>query len=113
MNIALIAHDQKKQDMVTFTIEAKEILKDHKLYATGTTGKRITEAANLDVTRFLSGPLGGDQQIGSLVASNDIDLVIFFRDPLMAQPMNRIFQPCCVYVMYITCLLPRIQSVPE
>ncbi|MFC5714246.1 methylglyoxal synthase [Thalassorhabdus alkalitolerans] len=86
MNIALIAHDQKKQDMVTFTIEAKEILKDHKLYATGTTGKRITEAANLDVTRFLSGPLGGDQQIGSLVASNDIDLVIFFRDPLMAQP---------------------------
>ncbi|MFD2045846.1 methylglyoxal synthase [Ornithinibacillus salinisoli] len=86
MKIALIAHDKKKQDMIQFSIAYKGILKNHELYATGTTGKRITEATELPIHRFQSGPLGGDQQIGAMIASNEMDIVIFFRDPLTAQP---------------------------
>lgn len=86
MNIALIAHDKKKDDIVNLSIAYTETLRSHKLFATGTTGKLIMEATGLDIIRFKSGPLGGDQQIGAMVADNDIDLVIFFRDPLTAQP---------------------------
>lgn len=87
MNIALIAHDRKKDEMVNFTVAFEHVFGDgNKLYATGTTGQRIMEQTNLKVERFMSGPLGGDQQIGALVAQNDMDLVIFLRDPLMAQP---------------------------
>jgi len=86
MNIALIAHDQKKEQMIQFCIAYEALLKEHKLYATGTTGKRIMENTTLQIERFMSGPLGGDQQIGALVATNSMDLVIFFRDPLTAQP---------------------------
>lgn len=86
MNIALIAHDQKKEQMVQFAIAYERLLKPHNLYATGTTGKRILEATSLKVHRFLSGPLGGDQQIGALVAENRVDMIIFLRDPLTAQP---------------------------
>jgi methylglyoxal synthase len=86
MNIALIAHDKKKDDMVNFCIAYQNELSKHHLCATGTTGKLIQEATDLPVHRFLSGPLGGDQQIGSRVAYNEIDLVIFLRDPLTAQP---------------------------
>jgi methylglyoxal synthase len=86
MKIALIAHDKKKNDMVNFTQAYKASLKKHELFATGTTGLRITENTGLSVQRFKSGPLGGDQQIGALVAENEIDLIIFFRDPLTAQP---------------------------
>ncbi len=86
MNVALIAHDKKKDNIVQFTMAYRHILKDHKLYATGTTGSRIQEATGLDIQRFKSGPLGGDQQIGSLVAQNQIDMIIFLRDPLTAQP---------------------------
>lgn len=86
MNIALIAHDQKKEQMIQFCIAYEALLKEHKLYATGTTGKRIMENTKLQIERFMSGPLGGDQQIGALVATNSMDLVIFFRDPLTAQP---------------------------
>lgn len=86
MNIALIAHDKKKSDMVNLTVAYRHILEGHKLYATGTTGQMIIEATSLAVHRFRSGPLGGDQQIGALVAANEIDLVIFLRDPLTAQP---------------------------
>lgn len=86
MNIALIAHDRKKDEMVNFVIAYEHVLKPHKLYATGTTGTRIMESTSLDVHRFMSGPLGGDQQIGALVAQNEMDLIIFLRDPLMAQP---------------------------
>lgn len=86
MNIALIAHDRKKEDMVNFCIAYKGILEKNHLCATGTTGGLIAEAAGLPVHRFLSGPMGGDQQIGSRVAYNRIDLVIFLRDPLTAQP---------------------------
>jgi methylglyoxal synthase len=86
MNIALIAHDKKKESIVDFSIAYCDILKKHHICATGTTGKLIAQATGLKVHRFLSGPLGGDQQIGARVAYNKIDLVIFFRDPLTAQP---------------------------
>jgi len=86
MNIALIAHDKKKEQIVQFAMTNKEILSKHNLVGTGTTGLRISEATGLDVKRFLSGPIGGDQQIGAMIASDEIDLVIFLRDPLTAQP---------------------------
>ena len=101
MNIALIAHDKKKDDMVNFTIAYTAILKQHQLFATGTTGKRIEEATDLKVHRFASGPLGGDQQIGAKIASDEMDLVIFFRDPLTAQPhepdISALMRLCDVY----------------
>ncbi|SEI64601.1 methylglyoxal synthase [Bhargavaea ginsengi] len=86
MNIALIAHDRKKDDLIQFVIAYLPIFKEHALFATGTTGKLIAEATGLDIHRFRSGPLGGDQQIGAMVAENRLDLIIFFRDPLTAQP---------------------------
>jgi methylglyoxal synthase len=86
MNIALIAHDNRKERIVQFAIAYEPLLREHNLYATGTTGMRIMEATGLEVHRFLSGPLGGDQQIGALVAQNEMDLIVFFRDPLTAQP---------------------------
>lgn len=86
MNIALIAHDKKKDDIINFAIAYLGILSKHHLCATGTTGKMIAKATGLDIHRFLSGPLGGDQQIGARVAYNKIDLIIFLRDPLTSQP---------------------------
>lgn len=86
MKIALIAHDRKKDLMVKLTVAYREILKDHELFATGTTGQRIIEATKLPVHRFKSGPLGGDQQIGAMISEDKIDMVIFLRDPLAAQP---------------------------
>lgn len=86
MNIALIAHDKKKEVMIKFCNENKKTLGKHSLFATGTTGKLISELTGLEVHRFLSGPLGGDQQIGAKIASGKMNLVIFFRDPLTAQP---------------------------
>ena len=85
MNIALIAHDKKKELMVQFCIAYKGILEEHALYATGTTGKLVNEGAGLNVYRFLSGPQGGDQQIGARITYNEIDMVLFFRDPLDAE----------------------------
>ncbi|MFT9847598.1 methylglyoxal synthase [Aneurinibacillus sp. REN35] len=86
MNIALIAHDNKKSEMVNFTIAYCDTLANHTVYATGTTGTKIMEATGLTVHRVLSGPMGGDQQIGALIAQDEMDLVIFLRDPLTAQP---------------------------
>jgi len=86
MNIALIAHDRKKETMVNFVVAYQHIFAKASLFATGTTGLRIQEATGLPIHRYLSGPLGGDQQIGAMIAENNMDLVIFFRDPLMAQP---------------------------
>ncbi|SER12788.1 methylglyoxal synthase [Gracilibacillus ureilyticus] len=101
MKIALIAHDKKKNDMVNFTTAYSSILEKHTLYATGTTGMRIHEATGLPVERFQSGPLGGDQQIGAKIANNEMDLVIFFRDPLTAQPhepdITALIRLCDVY----------------
>lgn len=85
MNIALIAHDKKKELMAQFCIAYKGILSKHSLYATDTTGKVIIDNTGMSVYRFLPGPQGGDQQIGARVAYNEIDLVLFFRDPLTAE----------------------------
>lgn len=88
MNIALIAHDKKKELMIQFCIAYCGILAKHNLCATGTTGKLVAEATGLEIDRFLSGPQGGDQQIGARIAYNEIDMVIFFRDPMSAQPQE-------------------------
>ena len=86
MKIALIAHDKKKNDMIRLAIEYKDILAQHELYATGTTGTLVMGETGLSVHRMKSGPLGGDQQIGSMVAEGKLDLIIFLRDPLTSQP---------------------------
>lgn len=101
MKIALIAHDRKKDNLVEFAIAYTEILKEHDLYATGTTGMRVMEATGLHIHRFSSGPLGGDQQIGAMIAMNEMDMIIFFRDPLTAQPhepdVSALIRLCDVY----------------
>lgn len=86
MKIALIAHDKKKDDIIKLAIKYKDVLKEHKLFATGTTGSLIMAETGLDIIRMKSGPLGGDQQIGSMIADGELDLVIFLRDPLTSQP---------------------------
>lgn len=83
--IALIAHDGKKAEMVSFILQNKKYIGDAKLYATGTTGHHI-QKAGFEVERLLSGPLGGDAQIATMVAEKRIDMVIFFRDPLDKHP---------------------------
>jgi len=85
MNIALIAHDKKKELMVQFCTAYKAVLAKHTICATGKTGKLVADATGLEIYRFLSGPQGGDQQIGARIAYNEIDLVLFFRDPLTAK----------------------------
>lgn len=101
MNIALIAHDKKKELMVDFCIAYKAILQNHCLYATGTTGSFIIEYAGLAVHRFSPGPLGGEQQIGARVALNEMDLVIFLRDPLTVREfepdVNSLLRLCDVH----------------
>ena len=84
--IALIAHDNKKHDIVNWALQHKEILKKYKLGGTGTTAKLIAEATGLEVKGYLSGPMGGDLQIGAKMSEKAIDKVIFFWDPLSAQP---------------------------
>lgn len=86
MRIALIAHDKKKDDMIKLAIEFQDFLKNHDLVATGTTGTLIMGETGLKIKRMKSGPLGGDQQIGAMVAEGKLDLVLFLRDPLTAQP---------------------------
>lgn len=101
MNIALIAHDDKKANMIEFVHIFQEQLQEHTLYATGTTGSLIMQTSHLNVIRLKSGPLGGDQQIGSMIAEKKLDLVIFLRDPLAAQPhepdVNALIRLCDVY----------------
>ncbi len=82
MNVALIAHDGKKKLMENFCIAYRHILSKHTLYATGTTGRLIEEATNLTINKYLAGHLGGEQQLGTQIAHNNIDLVIFLRDPV-------------------------------
>lgn len=84
--IALIAHDNMKTKMIEWCLENKATLSKHFLCGTGTTSKKITEATDLPVKSYLSGPLGGDQQIGARVAVGEIDIIIFFSDPLTAMP---------------------------
>ncbi len=84
--LALIAHDQKKEEMVAFALRHKGVLARYPLLATGTTGRLLRERTGLEVEALLSGPLGGDQQIGARVAEGRVQAVFFFQDPLTAQP---------------------------
>ena len=86
MKIALIAHDKKKDEIIELAKRHREVLAKHELFATGTTGTLIMGETGLSIHRMKSGPLGGDQQIGAMLADGNLDLVIFLRDPLTAQP---------------------------
>ena len=101
MNISLIAHDKKKEDLIGFVTAYLPIFEKHRLFATGTTGQKIMDATGLIIHRFQSGPLGGDQQIGAMIAQNEMDIIFFFRDPLTAQPhdpdITALVRLCDVY----------------
>ena len=86
MNIGLIAHDTKKKLMQNFCIAYRGILSRHTLFATGTTGRLVEEVTNLTIHKYLAGHLGGEQQMGAQIEANDMDLVIFLRDPLRPKP---------------------------
>ena len=86
MKIALIAHDKKKNEIIETAKKYKDVLAEHVLYATGTTGTLIMGETGLSICRMKSGPMGGDQQIGAMLANGELDLIIFLRDPLTAQP---------------------------
>lgn len=100
MTIALIAHDGKKAEMVQFLLNHKETLDSANLISTGTTGSHI-ESAGLKVNKLLSGPLGGDAQIAALAAEKKVDVVVFFRDPLVSTHTNQMCKCLCESVMYI------------
>ncbi|MGL4760662.1 MAG: methylglyoxal synthase [Sarcina sp.] len=101
MRIALIAHDKKKDALVKFTKTYENVLRELDLIATGTTGQRIMDVTDLDVIKFKSGPLGGDQQIGALIPEKEVDMIIFFRDPLTSQAhepdISALLRLCDVY----------------
>lgn len=100
MNIAIIAHDGKKADMVSFLLSNKALLKNASLVATGTTGSHV-ERAGLKVQKMLSGPVGGDAQIAAMAAEGKLDVIIFFRDPLDKHPhepdVQMLMRICDVY----------------
>jgi methylglyoxal synthase len=85
-NIVLIAHDSRKQDLLEWVKYNRPVLREHKLFATGTTGALVENQADLPVTRFKSGPLGGDLQVGAKIAEGALDMLVFFWDPLEPQP---------------------------
>src|SRR5579859_5168695 len=84
--IALVAHDNKKNDLLEWAAYNKRLLAQHELYATGTTGKLLEQTLNIEIHKLQSGPLGGDQQIGARISEHELDLLIFFWDPLTQQP---------------------------
>lgn len=101
MNIGLIAHDSKKTLMQNFCIAYRGILSKHELYATGTTGRLVEEVTNLNIHKYLAGHLGGQQQLAAQIEHNQMDMVIFLRDPLMPKPhepnVNDVVRLCDTY----------------
>ena len=101
MKIGLVAHDSKKILMQNFCIAYRAILAKNKVFATGTTGRLVEEATNLPIYKYLAGHLGGEKQLGSQIENNDIDLVIFLRDPFSPKPhepdVNNVVQLCDMY----------------
>ena len=106
-NVALIAHDSRKGDLLAWAKFNREALAEHRLFATGTTGSIISDALGLEITRFRSGPLGGDQQMGARIAEGELDIVIFFWDPLLTQPhdvdIKALLRIAVVYNVPIAC----------
>jgi len=106
-NIAMIAHDNKKQDLLEWAEFNRDLLSKHNLFATGTTGQILASALDLDIYRFQSGPLGGDQQIGAKITIGELDFVIFFWDPLESQPhdvdVKALLRIAVVYNIPIAC----------
>jgi methylglyoxal synthase len=85
-NVVLIAHDSRKDDLLEWVKYNRGVLRQHRLFATGTTGGLVEREADLPVTRFKSGPLGGDQQVGAKISEGELDVLVFFWDPLEPQP---------------------------
>lgn len=115
MNIALIAHDNKKKLMENLCIAYRHILSKHSLFATGTTGRLIEETANVSIHKYLAGHLGGEQQIGSQIANNDVDVVIFLRDPVAQKnyepDINSILRLCDMHNIPIASNLATAETL--